>query len=263
MRPHLHRAGRIGASVEERERHERDDTAARVDAASGCAAPTPASARPEDAASVISTFHASGENTPATAPCSALTMKTPSTISDRLRTRTCRQSAAGASPRRDSDAKRQRNRHPRDEQERREDGVGDRHPVVPVRRVQQPGRSARDAGHLVDEEHQQDVEAAQDVDRQQARRANGEGATRAAWGARQGSGPSSKDRWPLAYPSFRARAETLADSRSYGLICPGPVSRSPSAACSRRRSSRSSRWSRWRSASARTPRFSASSTACC
>ena len=64
---------------------------------------------------------------------------------------------------------RERDRHPDDEQKGREHDVGDGHAVAAARGVHQESRGAAHARHLVDEQHQQHVEAAQQVDRQDAR----------------------------------------------------------------------------------------------
>jgi hypothetical protein len=64
----------------------------------------------------------------------------------------------------------QRNRHPDDEEEGREHDVGDRHAVRRGRRVEQEGGRAADSGHLVDEEHEPDVGATDQVHGDDARR---------------------------------------------------------------------------------------------
>jgi hypothetical protein len=65
-------------------------------------------------------------------------------------------------------AERERHRDPDDEQERGEHDVGERHRVGLARRVLQEARDPFDARRLVDEEHQQDVGAAEQVDRADA-----------------------------------------------------------------------------------------------
>ena len=91
-------------------------------------------------------------------------------------------------------AERERNGDTDDEEEGREDEVGDRHPVEvggPV--AQELGRPG-DAGDLVHEQHEQDVGTAEQIDREDARSADG--------GRRSGQvGPPGKS--PEGYPGAR------------------------------------------------------------
>ncbi len=70
-------------------------------------------------------------------------------------------------------AERERDGDPDDEQERREDEVGDRHAVGVGGLVKQEGGRPGDPGHLVDEQHEEDVGPAEEVDREDARGSGG------------------------------------------------------------------------------------------
>ena len=122
-------------------------------------------------APVISAFQPSGDRTPGAFPCSAFTISTPMTMSETLRRSMCRTIAARDSPARSLAPMRQRNRHAGDEQERGKHDVGQRHAIDVRPDVEQEGRRARHAGHLVDEEHQKHVEPANEIHGQEARRA--------------------------------------------------------------------------------------------
>ena len=162
--PQLHPAGDVGAAIGDRDEEQQQHAGDLQPPEAALSPAVPGTAHTSSTASVISTFHAGTDSHPAT-PCSAFTISTPTTTSAAERATTwrstCSRDLAAAQPR----GEREGYRHADDEEESGKHQVGDRHAVVGRALVAQERRSARDPGHLVHEQHQQHVHAAQQVDR--------------------------------------------------------------------------------------------------